>query len=446
MKPLAVLLAVSVAAIVGLLAASVLKRPSVAPLPGAVAASRSEPVVESWSSSQGATKASARSAVAEEPQPVSSVDWHALRSGDLRDFAANLRRAGVPEHLVRAMVSAEIDARFRDREKALSAARPTRRYWEADDAAEPLETRLARLELRREKAELKTSVLGLDATTLESAFDSPIPAERREMVRLITQDYESMINDIRGRAGNLLLDSEKKTIAYIEQERRNDLAAILSPSELADWEMINSNTFRTLRRQLSGFQANEEEFRLIYEIQRDLDERFRRDGPMPPAPSPTDRQAEERARTAADEQLRSLLGESRFAAYTRGRDREYQALATLVQRVSMPETTAIDVFAIRETVTAESNRIYDDRTIPMEQKRAALQALAQNARSEINTRLGGEVAGAYFQVADRWLKYVEEGGAVRFGPQTTYFRSLNRTTVRPPGVPPPVPPATGSRP
>lgn len=452
-----VLLAVSLAGNAVLFAAYVVKSPAHPGQSGIAPAANSHPAEPAAEASPATIEADAvrrtsRAEAVEREETDRNIaaatrmagQWGALPHADLKVFAANLRRAGLPEHLVRALVAAEIDDRYRVREKALSSARPARRYWEADESAEPLETRLARLELRREKAELKASALGPDATTLEQAFDSPIPLEKRDMVRLITQDYESMITDIRGRAGNLLLDVEKKTIAYIEQERRNDLAAILSPSELADWEMLNSNTFRVLRRQLSGFQASEDEFRLIYETQRDLDERFHRDGPAPPAPSPSHRLAEEQARAAADARLRSLLGEERFAAFNRGRDREYQQLATLVQRVNLPESTAIDVFGIRETVTEESNRIYDDRTIPLEQKREALQSLARNARAQIRSALGDEVAGAYFQASDRWLNHVEQGGAVRFSPQTTFFRSLNSTRVRMPVPPPPAP--TGSSP
>jgi hypothetical protein len=359
--------------------------------------------------------------------------WEAAEDEDLPAYAARLRNAGLPESAVRHLVSAAIDRRFRDREQALgSGARPRPRYWEVGQNQESLETRLARLDLRRQKAQLLSSALGGETGTPDELFDSPIAPEHRDLVRMITQDYDAMITDIRGRAGGILLESEKEEIAYLEAERRQDLAGILTPQELGDYEMINSNTFRSLRHELSGFQTTEEEFRSIYETQRALDAQFRPDSAVRRVSSPEERRAETAARAAADEQLRTLLGPERFASYARARDREYQQLSALVQRVALPESTAIEIFGVREFVSTESNRIAADHTLTNDQQLAALAQLAQGARARIRAQLPGEAGDAYLQVADGWLNRVQEGGAITFQPNGTYVRSIRRQPSPPP--------------
>ena len=108
--------------------------------------------------------------------------WSAVHSDDLATFAANLRTAGFPDRLVRALLAAEIDERFRARETALRSAKKTP-YWQLDFTSEPLETRLARLDLKREKARLREQLLGPDPVTAEDE-SIPVAAEKRGQLRV----------------------------------------------------------------------------------------------------------------------------------------------------------------------------------------------------------------------------------------------------------------------
>ncbi len=55
-------------------------------------------------------------------------------------------------------------------------------------------------------------------------------------------------------------------MAFIEREREADLAALLTPSELFEFEIRTSATARRLTHSLTAFDASEEEFRQLYSI------------------------------------------------------------------------------------------------------------------------------------------------------------------------------------
>ena len=76
-------------------------------------------------------------------------------------------------------------------------------------------------------------------------------------------------------------------------------------------------------------------------------------------------------------------------------------------------------------------RIADDASLSPEQKRTALQSLAQQGRAQILGTLGAGAGEAYVQTA-RWVNYIERGMAVTFGPD-------GAPTPRP--VAPPRPPS-----
>jgi hypothetical protein len=108
------------------------------------------------------------SAVSGQPSPASTspsspelaTHWAALHSNDLAKYAANLRAAGLPDSLVRRIIAAEIDEQFRAREEALRPPRKPLKYWQTDSSRPSMETQLALLDLRREKARLRAQILG----------------------------------------------------------------------------------------------------------------------------------------------------------------------------------------------------------------------------------------------------------------------------------------------
>ena len=129
-------------------------------------------------------------------------------------------------------------------------------------------------------------------------------------------------------------------------------------------------------------------------------------------------------------QLTATLGEARYVEYARASDREYQTITRLAQQANLPATVAVQTYDLRAQASKESNRIFSDTALSTDQKRAALQTLAQSTRTQLSATLGAEVGGTYLKVAESWLSRIERGSAVTFTEGGgTSSRSL--PTVRP---------------
>lgn len=138
-----------------------------------------------------------------------SETWRKAYSEDLPTLAANLRTAGLPDRLVRAIVGAEINERFKAREDALKPKRAPDNYWESQDyygrqADETLELRMARLDLRREKDALRASILGEEPS--KAGETNPIPPAKRDAARRINEDYDTMIQQVEAESRGMPLD------------------------------------------------------------------------------------------------------------------------------------------------------------------------------------------------------------------------------------------------
>jgi hypothetical protein len=335
---------------------------------------------------------------------------------ELGPLVAALRAAGWPEHLVRAFVGAQIDEQFRAREAALHPSRKKLKFWQQDDTPVPWQTRLALLDLQREKARLRVQMLGPDPATDErgNRFDH-LPPAKRDLARQITEDYTAMLETVRTEAGTLPLATDRERIKYLEAERRRDLAALLTPEELAEHDRRFSPFAERIRDQLRYFDATPAEEQAIFAAQSIqlpmrssiLGEEFA------VAATPEAQRQQEAQAAQANEQLKAALGPARYEEYLRAKNYEFQQLSDLTTRAGLPDGAATQVFGVRDAASTESNRILADLALTDDQKRAALKLLADNTRAQIGAVIGPVAADAYTKTA-RWLKQFEEGAAVTF--------------------------------
>lgn len=334
--------------------------------------------------------------------------WPAIESTDLAVFTANLRAVGLPDRLVRILINAEINERYRAREAALRPPRPQREFWEtrSNHEGQPatLEARLELLDIRREKNALRRELLG---DSVAAADSNPIPRATRELVRQIGEDYSAMIQQIRADARDFLLPADEEKIRYLESERAQELAELLTPDQLREHELRSDQVANNLRSNLSAFRPDEAEFRLIYELQKELDTAFPNNRQNPPSDFWDQRRA---AQNEMNEQLKAALGDERHREYLRSQDHHYRNLTQLAARFDLPAETPARIYDQRDASTARALDIFRNADLSAADKRAAFARLAAESREQLTARLGAEAAEAYLaRTQNNWITQLEEG-------------------------------------
>lgn len=346
--------------------------------------------------------------------------WPTLDAGgDLPTLVRRLRQAGFPAEIIRAMIMAELGARYDTRIRALFEPDAGTPFWKAGSSI--LTTGDNRMEvygqLQRERAKVQRELFADpffatdDVSAAQRRQFGQLPRQKIDLLQRIEDDYAEMGAAIRSTTNGILLPEDREKLALLSRERRADLAAVLSPEELADYEVRSSPITSMLARQLGGFNPSDAEFRAIFQAQLAFGERLG-PGAFSGSFNPQDRQA---ATQQLNDQLKASLGAARYADYLRETDSTYQQLARLVQRENLPADTALRAFNVRDKVAAESGRIVDDPALDPEQKRAALQSLADRTRTELLAMLGPNAGPTYIKVIEpRWLNGVQRGNAVSF--------------------------------
>jgi hypothetical protein len=131
-------------------------------------------------------------------------------------------------------------------------------------------------------------------------------------------------------------------------------------------------------------------------------------------------------------QASAALGESRAREFFRAGITEYQQLTRLAQRDNLPPDTAALVFDVRDQVASESKRIYENRALNTEEKRAALQALAQTTSNQLLVTLGSNAGQQYLKSAT-WLPVIANGAMITFSPDGAWG---SRSVSPPPAAKP----------
>lgn len=138
--------------------------------------------------------------------------WATFYSTDIPRYAANLRAAGCPEETIGVIISQEVNARFKAREEQLQPSTVTMKSLRADFSPERRE---ALVQLRLEKNAILRAALGavpqetVRVDWLPTALARLTPAQR-DVVRMITDDYDVMIARVMSESFGHLLEEDRE--------------------------------------------------------------------------------------------------------------------------------------------------------------------------------------------------------------------------------------------
>jgi len=386
-------------------------------------------------STSGATSANA--------QGINLAETLASRNPTaLRD---QLRALGLPEEVVRRMVRALLWEPYYARYQALIA------QHKGDKSDLLRGGSLTSGFTREERAELRTltrninqeifSLLGSSSTEpeLDNLRFGYLPQEKSDQLRLINRDYSEMRSDLDQEIGRFRVASDDEKLKLLEQERRKDVEALLSPTELAEYDLRHSGTANMLRNRLTNINVSDDEFRTLFNLLKPTNDNFPALN-IKPGDQLTPGQiaqltAQRDARAAAEEQAKALLGDERFAEYKRAGDSDYRNLQSAATRFNLSQQTIEQVYDLRNTVSAETQQIAKNPSLSQPEKKIAMSNLAEQTRTQVHTALGDEIGDAYLKTSMQWLDRVAKGYTVAFSSSgnSTSFKPVVQK-IRPAGA------------
>jgi hypothetical protein len=328
-----------------------------------------------------------------------------LQTDDLSTLAARLRASGFPPALVRAILAAQIDEQFAARRKALRSADANLPFWKDQSSDPKLMTALAQLD--REQQKLLRQLLGADAEAddpssrlYQNRSVGFLPAEKADAISRLLRDYDERRSDLY--ASGFSSNTDRAKFDALEKEQHDAVARVLTPAELVEYDLRNSQTADSLRTDLSAFNPTEAEFRALYPLQAAFDERWGSNFGL--TLSADERRQREDAQKLLTDQIKAALGPERAADYERATDYNYRSTSQLVERLELPPETTNNLWAAQQEFQQRRMDIYRSAAAP-DERTQQLAALQQEAIARITPLLGGASGvEAYKQYGGSWLQ------------------------------------------
>ena len=406
MKLSSALLAGSLAANVALAAALLLWSPG---LPES-ADSRATPGLSP--AAQAAADASARAKAA---RADAAKTWELLHPDDPAALVARLRAAGFPPDMVAVVVRELVEERFAARRRAITAAHE-KPFWQArtESISDP-GAQEALTALDREQNELMKQLLGAnDSATDEDHravmlhfFGRDFAPEKLARIQAIQDSSTEAMAQLtaQAQAPNTSRPDLWAKIQDIQKTMHADLAKVLTPDELFEFDLRNSNAAYQLKSDLAAANPTEAEYRMLYQA---LDAQF---GPQMMSSTAEEMAPREAARQQMEEQIKVLLGPERFAEIQQAKSYDYQQTAKITERLDLPATATSQVYAVQKDIQQRATAVQADRTLSAADRTAQLAALASEADTKISAVLGAPGLDAYHQYAGQWLTQLQPRGA-----------------------------------
>jgi hypothetical protein len=328
------------------------------------------------------------------------LTWRDIESEDYPTYVRNLRAFGCPEPTVQDIIVADVNELFAAR-LAAEVPNPRREWWRSEPSPELVrEAEERRVALEAERRELLTNLLGADwearhgnslpepdANPLDGELLGAIPPDTRRQVREIERRHARKLEALRLAAREQDGAPSPAELARLERETRAELAVVLTPEQLEEYQLRYSASADRLRGQLRGFEATPDEFRALFRAQEQLAARLEDQ-----SAALDDAEVKRLAVLAREHEaaLERALGPARYAHYRLLQDPLFQQTKTLAERVGVEPDKLIPLYRVNQLVTEERQRVLSDTTLTPEDRSRELAELYTEHLNSLRQLVGEE--------------------------------------------------------
>lgn len=347
-----------------------------------------------------------------------STSWLDLATEDLKELVRRLRGVQCPEGTIRDLVLAEVNRRYQARTAALwpmyyqpAPFWQTRRI-DPSESKRNLERLRQEQALRKEKSALLLDLLGVDPEQerrKEEGLDEPmdwmeqrvafLPESKRAPALEFLERFEEKMQEFYFRNQGMWDALSRAEQRELEAAKLRGLAEVLSPGDLREYELRQSQLASQLSHDLRSASVTRAEYEAIFEIRKRYGDAIYNYGDIE---SKQGLQKVEATKAAMNAELATALGPARFKEYARSQDYSYQELDRLVRRAELPSDTPAKVYDSKELAEQAAKQLQDNTTLTAEQRQTALRQIQDETQMAVRTVLGEAAFKRYLTRGGGW--------------------------------------------
>ncbi len=344
--------------------------------------------------------------------------WSQLEAADYKEYIARLRAFGMPEKVVRDIIIADVGKLYRPRFAALRPPKKPKNpnFWETrgfsynTERAMTKEQREQTRALRKEQTDLIKELLGAgvyEDMAKESGYPDwtermygPLSKEVREKISDMQERFQDEQSAFYAKNDNHIDQDSQVELAAIRKKFRAELATVLTPEQLEDYELRNSETAQRMKWELSSFDPDEKEFRAIHAYKQAFEELDAKADNQDNPVSPEELKELKKKQKELEATLADNIGTNRIAEYKLMDRYEYRSLLD----AGVPKESVFKIPDVKKEAEAAASKLRNDKSLTQEQRTAGLQAIKDETTKTLAHLLGSRRANYYQQSGGWWLR------------------------------------------
>ena len=343
-------------------------------------------------------------------------DWHSIESADYAAYISNLRSVNCPETTIADIIIAEVNKVYRDKLAPLREQREKKyEFWRNDWGWNESNSEYSKavVAAEKEKSKLLAQLLGHNfREQMAQAFGYPmaendpfwsgLSADKKDRAGEIREKYSEMRNDFYRKTRGYQDADDQKELQKIEISEVKELAKVLTPDEIFEFQLRNSHEIQNMRwNELSGFKASEEEFRAIAKVKL-VDEMAELSGEK--------LSSADKAKLVneANEALKKVMGEERYKEYQENQDYEFRNLKKIIEKNGGTKEIASQIYHLKEDLAEAIKQLRQNHSLSKDERLKKMAAIKAETERTLVEAVGERAAksirsGWAFQNAFREL-------------------------------------------
>ena len=354
---------------------------------------------------------------------TSQTRWADLQTEDFREFVRRLRAAGCPEETIKDLVLAEINRGFSVKQRALwkdndfnsnDYWKPYKRQRDPAAAKKNRERMHDWRDMQKEKTALLVELFGLDVEKerrKEEGFDEDwgwnsgslayLPEAKRDAVQKHLDDFQEKQQNFYDSIQGAWDSDVRAERDRLEQEKMDGLAQILTPQELREYALRNSQIASQVQSEIRGVDLTRAQYEALFDVRSKYGDSIYNYGDQGNDADAIKQIEQNKKDLQAD--IASTLGASKAQELEQAQDYSYQQLNRLAKRSNLPPGTASKVYDFKGAAEKAVQELAANTDLTPEQQQAARAQIKTETEQAVKTALGDKIYKRYMNNGGWWM-------------------------------------------
>lgn len=352
------------------------------------------------------------------------ISWRDLQAAELKEFVRKLRAVNCPEETIKDLVLAELNRRFSKQQRSLWSDLQNQDYWKPyQRKVDPEEQKKNRERskqmqgMQKEKKALLVEIFGVDVEKQrmkEEGYDTEnlgwnsilsfLPEAKREAVQKYLDDFQEKEQEFYASIqGSWDADARAKQ-KKLEQEKIAGLAQFLTPDELREYKLRNSQTAQQISSDLHGVDLTRGQYEALFDIRSKYGDSILNYGDTG-NDADAIKQIEQNKKDMQAE-IAAALGTGTAQELQRAQDYSYQQLASLAKHNDLPADTAAKIYDFKSESEKAVQELRANNDLTSEQRQAELAQIRAVTEASVKAALGDKLYKRYMSNGGWWLNNI----------------------------------------